>query len=110
MKVQIQKRPTVRLDARFFVGAIGLVLSVALHELFHVLVHWGNITGVGVLTSPGTIAEITVVTERGYDTSFEEAIAYMITGTVMLITIMIIWKLHDARDTRSFEQIVFPER
>lgn len=104
-----QKRLGVLPDARIIVAVIGLVLSVVLHELFHVLMHWGHITSFGFFTTPGTIVQIVSVVPAGYNVASEEAIAYTISASVILITIAVIGVIHDKKDTRSFTQILFPK-
>ncbi|MDB5180217.1 MAG: hypothetical protein JWN12_849 [Candidatus Saccharibacteria bacterium] len=104
-----QKRPVIQLDARIVVAMIGLILSVVLHELFHAVMHWGHITSIGFFTTPGTIVQIISVVPEGYNVASEEAVAYTITATVILITIAIIGAIHDTKDTRSFSQILFPK-
>lgn len=106
MSERSNKRLVLWRDARILFGLSGLILSVALHELFHIIVHWGDVTGVALFTNPYTIAEVTVFTHPGYDTAYEEAIAYGITGIVMLATITIVWRIHDAKDTRTVAQIL----
>jgi len=105
----VQKFLAINIDVRVLVGLIGLLLSVLLHELFHVIMHWGHIVGVGLFTNPATIVEIVVSVPKGYSTDFEELIAYTITVLTMLVTVIIICKIHDAKDTRTFNQIIFPK-
>lgn len=104
----MRPRGRILFDSRVIVGGVGLILSVVLHELFHVLVHWGHITQFHLFPNPTTIIEITSITPAGYNPQYEEAIAYSITLLVLLATAAVIGKLHDAKDTRTFSQIVFP--
>ena len=39
---------SARLSATFGIGLIGFVLSIVLHELFHVLMHWGHVTAIHI--------------------------------------------------------------
>ena len=92
------------------VGLIGLVLGVILHEAFHIVLHWDQIPHIGLFpTHSGAIAQIQVWLPPGYDLEGEETAAYLITLAVWIITIMIIYKIHDAEDRRSAAQILFPD-
>jgi len=94
-------------DLRILVSLIGLILSVVLHELFHIVMHWGHISSVVLLPGNGSLVEITSVAQLGYDLQLEEFIAYTITVFVMLATIITVWKIHDKKDTRTAHQIIF---
>ncbi|MDB5161826.1 MAG: hypothetical protein JWM52_334 [Candidatus Saccharibacteria bacterium] len=112
MQASVQKRQkhlVIQLDARIVVAVIGLILSVVLHELFHVAMHWGHIISVGFFATPGEIVQIISVVPEGYNVASEEAVAYTITAAVILSTIAIIGAIHDAKDTRSLSQILFPK-
>lgn len=102
-------KPKGHLTAQILVGLIGAILSLALHELFHILMHWGHITHVYFFPSPGTIIELGVNLPPDYDIDGEEMVAYMITFIVVLITILIIFKIQDSEDSRSAAQILFPK-
>ena len=91
-----RKRPFL-LDARVVVGSIGLFLSIALHELLHIILHWGNITMIGLFPSSGTIMQEIVVVPQGYNVGLEEAAAYTITMVTMITTIIVVWHIHDAK-------------
>ncbi len=97
------------LATRVMVGLLGLILSVVLHELFHILVHWGDVKHVHFLSSGGAIVEVNVWAPPGYDLEGEEIAAYGITLLVILITTMIIFKIGDSEDKRSSAQILFPK-
>lgn len=92
---------------KVLVGLVGLLLSVVLHELFHVFMHWGEVVHIGLFPGHGVIAEVAVSTPGDYDLIGEEIAAYMITLLVILATAMIICKIHDATDKRSASQILF---
>jgi len=89
------------------VGISGLVLSVVLHELFHILVHSGNVLGVGLFTNPQTIAEVVVRYRPEHDLVAEEFMAYTITSIVLLITVVVICKISDRSDTKAVSEILF---
>ena len=73
----------------FAILIIGLVLSVVLHELFHVLLHIGHIQHIDVFPNNGNIAQVVVDYQAGYNLALEEAFAYGITITLMLVTLVI---------------------
>lgn len=84
----------------------GLILSVVLHELFHIFMHWGDITSISFFRGD-SIAEMIVLEHRGNDIEGEELAAYLITLLVMILTVMTIYKINDSTDTRSAQQIIF---
>jgi hypothetical protein len=88
-------------DARVVVAIIGLFLSVALHELFHILLHWGNVTTINFFADKHTIMQEVVVVPNGYNVGLEEAAAYGITMIVMLLTIIAVWKIHDVKSIKN---------
>lgn len=96
-------------DSRVIVAIIGILLSIILHEVFHVLLHWGSIVEVNLFTSHGAIMEIISRTAPGYNAQLEEVGAYTITLITILCTAFVISKMHDKKDTRSFTQTVFPK-
>ena len=95
-------------DYRILVALSGIVLSIIAHELFHIFVHWGHITDITLFPNHAAIVEITSITEADYNVLFEEVIAYGITLIVLLLTAIMLARIHDARDTRSFTQTVLP--
>ena len=88
------------------IALTGILLSVVLHELFHILMHWGDITSISFFQG-GSIAEIIVLEHKGNDIEGEELAAYLITLLVMIVTVMTIYKISDATDNRSAQQIIF---
>lgn len=94
--------------AKICVGIIGVILSIVLHELFHVLVHWDNIASYGLFSQHGAVVELFVWAPSNYDLQGEEMFAYAITLTALLVTIMLIFRIHDATDDRTAAQILFP--
>lgn len=96
-------------DLRTVITVVGLLMSVVLHELFHIIVHWGHIVRIQIFPDSGAIMEVTSLTQKGYDPQVEEGIAYLITMVTMLITAALVFTIHDKRDTRSFTQTVFPK-
>ncbi len=96
-------------DTRIIVAVIGIILSIVLHELIHVVFHWGHITHIGLFSSHGAIVEILSTTAISYDPLIEEAIAYAVTLSTLLATAVATAYTHDKRDTKSFTQTVFPK-
>lgn len=88
--------------------ATGLILSVVLHELFHLGMH-PDASQLVWFPSPGVIAEVEVTLPAGYDLASEEAGAYMITALVLLITAMAVTDVYDATDKRPISQILLPK-
>lgn len=94
---------------KIIIAVIGVILSIALHELFHVIVHWNDGPHIRLLSSQETLAEIIVWIPNGYDLEGEEIAAYTITLLALIATAMIIYKIDDANDERSAAEILFPD-
>ena len=96
-------------DFRILIAVMGVALSIFLHEAFHVALHWGSIVSIHIFPSP--MAIMAVDSYRGLTTDIhaEEAIAYGITLSVMVITAVVIGYVSDKKDSRSFTEIVFPK-
>jgi hypothetical protein len=95
------------LPHNIIIGAIGLIMSIVLHEAFHIWMHWGEIVSIRLFTG-FSIAEVVVIEREGHDVLGEEMAAYLITILVIMATIMIIYKLSDAHDTHTVKQLLFP--
>lgn len=94
---------------QIIIGVIGLILSIVLHELFHVVMHMDQVEHIGLFPSHDAIVQINVWLPPGYDIEGEEIIAYTITFAVMLLTAAIVLRIHDAADERTTAQILFPK-
>lgn len=94
---------------RVLVGAVGLFLSVALHELFHIVVHWQDIRHIDFFPTPWSMVQIDVAIPEGYDLIGEEMAAYGVTLFVLFVTAFIIFKMNDSEDKRSSGEILFPD-
>ena len=94
---------------RVLVAMVGLTLSVVLHELFHVLMHWGEVTHINFFPNLWTVVEIETAISPGYDLDGEEIVAYGITLFVLLMTTVIVFRIKDSEDKRSVGQILFPK-
>lgn len=84
-------------DVRFLYALVGIVLSIVAHELFHVLVHAGNITKIEFFSDFYSIVTITSIVPRGYDFVAEEFIAYSISTVILFITFIDVVAIHDSR-------------
>lgn len=91
------------------VGIIGLFLSVALHELFHIAMHWGYINAIRFMPTPDALVEIDAVMASDYDIKAEETVAYAITFAVILVTAIIMTKIVESRDQRTFSETLLPK-
>lgn len=94
---------------RVMVGFVGLFLSVALHELFHVAIHWSDIRHIDFFPTPWSMVQIDAAIPKDYDLAGEEMAAYGITLFVLFITALIIFKMKDSEDKRSSGEILFPD-
>lgn len=97
------------LTLKILVGLIGLFLSVALHEMLHIVLHWNDIPKIGLFQNQESIVQILVWIPNEYDLSGEEIAAYAITVTVLIITIIFISGISDTEDTRTAGEILFPD-
>ena len=100
----------VNLSDVIWIAVIGGLLSITLHELLHIVLHLGQITGVHFFPNFYTVFEVTIDVPDGYDLAAEEFIAYLVTACVLLATAGAITRLYDRADTRSVQQILFPEK
>lgn len=91
------------------VGISGVILSVIMHELFHVFMHMGDIQDINVFPDSHAIVEVLFVPTTDYDLVIEEAMAYGVTMITLILTAMLIGDIHDARDKRTIQQIMFTE-
>ena len=101
-------KPRVRL-LQVAVGLVGVIMSVGLHELFHVLVHWGDIASIHLFPDRHAIVEIVLRSPHDFDLRLEEMAAYSITFLVLVITIAAVNRLGDRASEKSFSQLLFPD-
>jgi len=71
---------------------LGLLLSIALHELFHYLLHVNHIVGVEFFTH-NNIVSMHILTPKGYNILLEELVAYLITVITMIGTVFVVNKV-----------------
>lgn len=95
-------------DLRVVVGICGVLLSIVTHELFHIIVHWGEISSVHIFPDHQAIVEVVFTPANEYDLVVEEAIAYGITMITLILTAMLISDISDARDTRTVKETILP--
>lgn len=105
MKAKPAAKPQNYLWHKIVIVIIGLVLSVVLHEAFHIGVHWGEIESISFFQGE-SIAEIIVTKHSDSDIQGEEMAAYLITLLVIFFTVMIVYRINDATDTRTVRQIL----
>lgn len=105
---RVRRNGRTLFDSRIYIAAGGAILSVVLHELFHGIVHWGNISYIRFLPNSHAIVEIVAKTPIGYNPLYEEAIAYTITVMTLFVTIIYVGSLNDKKDTRTVTQAIFP--
>lgn len=98
----------ILLDVRALYALGGIIISVALHELFHILMHLGEIKQISLFPDSHAIITITTTLSSRYDLNIEEALAYSITILVLLVTVIDVCAIHDSRDKKNFSQTLFP--
>ncbi len=93
-------------DLRVITGLSGILLSIAAHELFHIIIHWGEIDSVHILPDSQAIVEVIFTPSAHYNLALEEGIAYLITMITLLLTAMLIGDIHDAKNTQPAHHVV----
>lgn len=93
-------------DLRVIVGLLGIILSVLVHELFHIIVHWGEIDSIHIFPDSGAIVEMIFTPRATYDLVVEEAFAYTITMVTLILTAMLIGDINDAKNESMAPQTV----
>jgi len=106
----VQQPKHVDFSSIILVAVIGGLLSITLHELLHIVLHWGEITGIRILPNFYTLAEVIIDIPDHYDLAGEEFLAYLVSAAVLLATAATITRMYDRADTRSVQQILFPHR
>lgn len=98
-----------RVVLSLLIGIIGIILSIVLHELFHLLMHIGEVQSISLFANHHAIAQIMINVPVGYDIEIEELIAYTITVAVQAATIATIWKVNEKKD-ETFTQTLLGKR
>lgn len=88
----------------------GVVLGFVLHELFHVIVHWGSIESIAFMPTAHALVQITATADAGHSVLVEELIAYGITLFVFVLTFIVLARRQDAFDSRSLKATVLPKK
>jgi|SRR5690606_14031804 len=107
MKNLLRKTLRLLIDPRVVVAVFGIILSIVTHELLHVVMHWSEISQVGLFPDRHAIVEIIFEPSAVYDLAVEEGIAYTVTMITLILTSILISDVNDARDKRSVQQILF---
>ncbi len=94
-------------DTRVLYLLVGITLSILAHELIHVLMHLGAIHSVHFFPDSSTIIALNVDFIAADSLNTEEIIAYTIMVIVQFITIIDVLAVHDSRDGKSAEQLLF---
>lgn len=105
---RLLRNGSIRIE--LIVAVVGFLLSIALHELMHVALHWHQIVGIQFFPNIYTVAEVIVSLPESYDLATEEFVGYSITAGVLVITAIVVARIHDKNDKRTVRQIIFPER
>ena len=93
-------------DIRVWYALVGIIISIAAHEAFHLAAHMGNIQKISIFPNAFTIVEITETSPGVLTHDAEEAIAYTITALILLLTIIDVFAISDSRDKRTVSQIL----
>lgn len=94
-------------DVRILVALCGIILSVAAHELFHIVLHWGEINSVHLLPNNSAIVEVIFTPSRQYNVALEEGIAYLITTVTLLLTVMLVSDIGEIRSEKTYKEFPF---
>ena len=108
MTVRSNRRQVRRGMLRLGVWMLGLSMSVILHEAFHIVMHWGDIAGIGVFPNGEAIVEIILASSHTYDLQLEETIAYVITLLVILATMVVADRVAGPTTEKSARELLFP--
>jgi len=106
MKEFIRRRTAALFDLRVIVGICGVLLSIAAHELFHIIIHWGEISSIHIFPDTHAIVEVLFTPSANYDLSVEEIFAYLVTMAALMLTTMLIGDITDARSEKTVEQTI----
>lgn len=81
-------------------------MSVFLHELFHVFMHWGNVVRVDIFPSNGNIAQVVATgTTTANEMLLEEIVAYSITAVAIVSAVLIASKIWRGKNVKSKHSI-----
>ena len=94
-------------DVKVIVTLCGIILSIAAHEAFHIIIHWGEIDSIHIFPDTQAIVEVIFTPSVQYDLAIEEGIAYTITMITLVLTAMLVAEIHDNKDERSIQDLLF---
>lgn len=94
------------IDLRIIILFLGLLLSIIMHELFHIVMHWDEINSISVFPDHNAIVTIFLSPSDEYDVMVEELFAYLITMITIILAIMLVGDINESRDNRSIRQLI----
>lgn len=106
MKELAQRLVGAIFNLKVAVGICGVLLSIGAHELFHIMVHFGEIDSVHLFPDTQAIVEILFTPSADYNLPIEETIAYIITMITLILTAMLIGDIHDLREQKTVGQTI----
>lgn len=80
-------------STRIAIALTGVFLSVILHELYHVVIHWGDVVAFRILPAPFVLAEVEFISRPGHSLFAEELVAYTISSLVIITTVFVLLAL-----------------
>lgn len=84
---------------------VGVIASIVFHEVFHVLMHLGNVARVEIFPGKFTICEIVLKYPENYDLDGEEVAAYLISTVTLLVTGYMASRMYDSMDSRRIKDV-----
>ena len=94
-------------STRIAIALTGVFLSVVLHELYHVAMHWGDVVAFRILPAPFVLAEVEFIFRPGHSLFAEELVAYTISSLVIITTVFILLALpHKKGAARSTASLI----
>ena len=106
MKELAQRLVGAIFNLKVAVGICGVLLSIGAHELFHIMVHFGEIDSIHLFPDTQAIVEILFTPSADYNLPIEETIAYIITMITLILTAMLIGDIHDLREQKTVGQTI----
>lgn len=101
-----RKASRILFNIRLVYLALGILASIIAHELFHILIHLGDIKSIQLFPNLHTVVEIT--TAKSAPSSLtEELFAYSITAAILFITVIDIFAIHDSRNHKDSRDVLF---
>lgn len=101
-----KKASRLLFDIRLVYLTLGILASIVAHELFHILMHVGEIKSIQLFPNLHTVIEITT-TQPATGSLTEELFAYGITAVILFITVIDIFAIHDSRSSKDSREVLF---